>query len=69
MKPIQKSIIILVLLLVASVVLNSGITGAITIPTIVIFNSDNYSVASTGRNAFRYCSGLTSITINRNIKA
>ncbi len=38
-------------------------SGDIIIPSSVTYNSVSYSVTSIGNSAFRYCSGLTSVTI------
>lgn len=37
------------------------------IPSVVTYNSRNYSVKSIGENAFRSCSGLTSVMIPNNV--
>ena len=42
-------------------------TGAVTIPATVTYNGKTYSVTSIGSNAFRECSGLTSITIPNSV--
>lgn len=42
---------------------NNELTGAITIPATVTNEGNTYSVTSIGKEAFRDCSGLTSIKI------
>ena len=42
-------------------------TGAVTIPSSVTYNSTTYSVTSIGDEAFRGCTGLTSITIPNSV--
>ena len=42
-------------------------TGDVTIPTSVIYNGKTYAVTSIDDNAFRYCSGLTSVTIPNSV--
>ena len=51
----------------ASVVQNSGITGAITIPAQVTYNGTTLSVTNIGMEAFGDCSGLTSVTIPNSV--
>ena len=46
---------------------NSGITGAVTIPTTVSYNSANYQVRSIGNYAFLSCFSLTSVTIPNSV--
>lgn len=41
----------------------SNLTGALTIPSSVTYNGTTYTVTSIGYNAFRNCTGLTSVTI------
>ena len=41
-------------------------TGDLVIPSTVSYNGITYSVTSIGNNAFSYCSGLTSITVDVN---
>ena len=42
-------------------------TGSVTIPSTVTYNGTTYSVTSIGSGAFRYCSGLTSVTIPNSV--
>ena len=42
-------------------------TGRITIPETVSYNGKVYSVTSIGYEAFRYCRGLTSVTIPNSV--
>ena len=42
-------------------------TGAVTIPSSVTYSGTTYSVTSIGDTAFRYCSGLTSVTIPNSV--
>ena len=42
-------------------------TGSVVISSTVTFNNVTYSVTSIGNHAFRYCSGLTSITIPNSV--
>ena len=42
-------------------------TGAVTIPTSVTYNGNNYSVTSIGSQAFRDCSGLALVTIPHSV--
>ena len=42
---------------------NTFPTGSLTIPSAVTYNGNTYYVTSIGGNAFRECSGLTSVTI------
>ena len=42
-------------------------SGDITIPETVNYKGKTYSVTGIGRNAFRYCTGLTSITIPNSV--
>ena len=42
-------------------------TGNITIPSSVTNNDTNYSVTSIGEDAFRNCSGLTSVSIPNSV--
>jgi len=46
---------------------NSGITGAITIPATVSYNSANYQVTSIGNYAFLSCFSLTSVAIPNSV--
>ena len=45
----------------------NNITGNLTIPTKLIYNSRTYTVTSIGNNAFKYCTGLTSVTIPNSV--
>ena len=42
-------------------------TGSVTIPETVSYNGKVYSVTSIGDEAFRYCRGLTSVTIPNSV--
>ncbi len=42
-------------------------SGSVTIPEAITYNSEVYSVTSIGSSAFRYCSGLTSVTIPNSV--
>ena len=42
-------------------------SGSVTIPETITYNSEIYSVTSIGSSAFRYCSGLTSVTIPNSV--
>lgn len=42
-------------------------TGAITIPSSVTFSGVTYSVTTIGKDAFRECSGVTSVTIPKSV--
>ena len=42
-------------------------TGSLVIPTSVTYGGTTYSVTSIGDYAFRYCSGLTSVTIGNSV--
>ena len=42
-------------------------TGGIVIPEAIVYQEVSYSVTSIGRDAFRSCSGLTSITIPNSV--
>jgi hypothetical protein len=42
-------------------------SGSVTIPVAITYNSEVYSVTSIGSSAFRYCSGLTSVTIPNSV--
>ena len=42
-------------------------TGTVVIPESVTYQDMNYSVTRIGDNAFRYCTGLTSVTIPNNV--
>ena len=42
-------------------------TGDIAIPASVVYNAQTYSVTSIGNNAFKRCSGLTSVTIGNSV--
>ncbi len=43
-----------------------GLT-SVTIPSTVTYNGTTYNVTSIGENAFRYCTGLTSVTIPNSV--
>ena len=45
----------------------SNLTGALTIPSSVTYNGTTYTVTSIGNYAFRYCTGLTSVTIPNSV--
>ena len=45
----------------------SILSGALTIPASVTYNRESYSVISIGSEAFRFCSGLTSVTIPNSV--
>jgi len=45
----------------------SDYTGKITIPFSIRYNEKTYTVTSIGHSAFRYCSGLTSVTIPNSV--
>ena len=47
----------------ASVVKSSSYTGHISIPESIEYNGEKYDVTSIGVDAFKDCSGLTSLTI------
>lgn len=49
--------------------INSGITGEVTIPSSVIYNSVTYPVTSIGQQAFEDCTGLTAVTIPNSVNA
>ncbi len=42
-------------------------TGALAIPSSVTYNSTTYSITSIGNDAFRGCTGLTSVTIGNSV--
>ena len=42
-------------------------TGKVVIPESVTYNGTTYSVTGIGGSAFRYCSGLTSVTIPNSV--
>lgn len=44
-------------------------TGVVVIPSIVEYNAKTYTVTSIGDNAFRDCSGLTSVTIPSSVSS
>ncbi|MCR5394034.1 MAG: leucine-rich repeat domain-containing protein [Bacteroidales bacterium] len=46
---------------------SSYITGSVTIPSSVTYSGKTYSVTSIGSDAFRDCTGLTSITIPNSV--
>jgi len=46
---------------------NPGFSGVATIPETVNYSSQNYTVKEIGYDAFRNCTGLTSITIPNSI--
>ncbi|MDY6393873.1 MAG: leucine-rich repeat protein [Synergistales bacterium] len=46
---------------------SSSYSGDVTIPSTVTINGTTYSVTSIGGSAFRYCTGLTSITIPNSV--
>ena len=53
----------------ASVVKSSSYTGHISIPESIEYNGEKYDVTSIGVDAFKDCSGLTSLTIPKSVKA
>ena len=46
---------------------NNYVNGDVVIPSSVEYNGTTYSVTSIGERAFRYCSGLTSVTIPNSV--
>ena len=42
-------------------------SGSVSIPSSVTYSDVTYSVTSIGADAFRYCSGLTSVTIHNSV--
>ena len=54
--------------LIAEVTTNPNkYSGEVVIPTTVTYEDNNYNVTSIGKNAFHYCSGLTSVTIPNSV--
>ena len=52
----------------AEVTMNpNNYTGIVVIPESVIYESKTYSVTSIGKEAFFFCSGLTSVTIPNSV--
>ena len=51
----------------AEVAVNGNASGEIIIPSSVTYNSVSYSVTSIGMEAFRDCTGLTSVTIGNSV--
>ena len=46
---------------------STSYTGAVTIPASVLYDSDNYSVTTIASDAFKDCTGLTSVSIPSSI--
>ena len=46
---------------------STSYTGAVTIPASVLYDSDNYSVTTIASDAFKDCTGMTSVSIPSSI--
>lgn len=51
----------------SSITYSNEYSGNVVIPESVTWNGKTYSVTSIGNEAFRYCSGLTSVTIPNSV--